>query len=302
MVSMVSYIESVKIGLWSLSKKRINDLHGFRMNRDRDVNQGLVVMALDLLDKVVLTDEADFVTYNNIAHADLISINTMINKVLSLNNKPTFYLDKTNASSIDCTPACVSYGYTVVDADGNGYNEIVIGTQTWLVQNLRVTKLSNGDPIPNVTDNTAWSELITSAYCDYNNTPSNSVIYGRLYNQYAIDEGIAIPTGWHIPTQSEYFTMISYLDGGLLAGGKLKEAGLSHWLTPNTGATNSSGFTSLPGGFRGISGQFLSLTEKGYYWVSDTGKNFYTECNSAEILNQSGIQKSYGMGIRLIKD
>jgi len=130
-------------------------------------------------------------------------------------------------------------------------SSVQIGNQTWTLKNLDVSTYRNGDPIPQVQDNTAWANLSTGAWCYYLNNTANGTIYGKLYNWYAVNDprGLA-PNGYHIPTDAEWTTLTTYLGGSTLAGGKMKEAGSSHWLSPNTGATNSSGFKGLPGGFR----------------------------------------------------
>jgi uncharacterized protein (TIGR02145 family) len=138
---------------------------------------------------------------------------------------------------------------TVTDIDGNIYHTVTIGTQVWMVENLKTTKYRNGDPIPNVTGN-AWAALTTGAYCWYNNDAATyKATYGALYNWYAVADSRNIaPTGWHVPTDAEWTTLTTFLGGESVAGGKLKETGTNHWTSPNTGATNETGFTALPGG------------------------------------------------------
>lgn len=158
---------------------------------------------------------------------------------------------------------------TVTDIDGNLYHTVIIGTQVWLLENLKVTHYRNGDAIPNVTDGTTWSNLTTGAYCDYNITSSNSSIYGRLYNFYAVvDSRNLCPTGWHVPSDAEWTTLTDYLGGESVVGGILKEIGTIHWASPNTGATNESGFTALPGGFCNLSGTFGEINDYGWWWSS----------------------------------
>jgi len=138
----------------------------------------------------------------------------------------------------------------ITDIDGNVYHAVTIGTQTWMVENLKVTKLNDGTSIPNVTALTAWNNLTTPGYCWYNNDIANKKLYGALYNWYNVSTGKLCPTGWHVPSVTEWTTLINYLGGESVAGGKLKETGTTHWVTPNTGATNTSGFTALPAGIR----------------------------------------------------
>ncbi len=169
---------------------------------------------------------------------------------------------------------------TVTDIDGNVYKTIKIGTQTWMVENLKTTRYRNGTAITNVTDSTVWSNLTTGAYCDYNNTPGNSTTYGRLYNWYAVSNSNNIaPTGWLVPTDKDWKNLEMYLGmtqqqadatgwaRGIDEGNKLKESGNSHWANPSAG-TNSSGFTALPGGYRDYDGSFDYVGYNGYWWSS----------------------------------
>jgi len=167
---------------------------------------------------------------------------------------------------------------TITDIDGNVYHSLNIGTQVWMVENLKVTRYQNGDLLPNVTDTTEWCHLPTGAYCNYNNDIKNAPTYGRLYNWFAVTDSRNIaPKGWHVPTYREIEIMIAFLGGDTLAAGKLKEQGTSHWLYPNTGATNESGFTSLPGGYRyNREGTFHTLGSNGYWWTTTQSIELYT--------------------------
>ena len=158
---------------------------------------------------------------------------------------------------------------------------VTIGTQVWAIKNLDVTKYRDGTVIPEVTDPTAWVGLTTGAWCYYNNDSENGPIYGKLYNWYAVNDprGLA-PTGYHIPTDTEWTTLTTFLDGeGVegVAGGKMKETGTTLWNSPNTGATNSSGFTGLPGGLNSNYGMFYNISYDGYWWSS-------TEFNTPDAL------------------
>jgi len=158
---------------------------------------------------------------------------------------------------------------TVSDIDGNVYHSVTIGTQVWMVENLKTTKFSDGTSIPLITDATEWHNLVTPGYCwNNNNEVTHKDTYGALYNWYAVNSGNLCPTGWHIPSEDHWSALIAYLGGSDLAGRKLKEAGSSHWLNPNEGATNESGFTALPGGFRMFDGTFASTGASGYWWSS----------------------------------
>jgi uncharacterized protein (TIGR02145 family) len=196
---------------------------------------------------------------------------------------------------------------TVTDIDGNVYNTVTIGTQVWMVENLKTTKYRDGTSIPNVTDNISWSNLTTGAYCDYSNTPSNSATYGKLYNWYAATNAHNIaPTGWHVPTDADWTTLTTYLGGEGVAGGKLKETGTTHWQSPNIGATNETGFTALPGGIRNYNGSFDYIGSHGYWWSA-------TESGAASAwlrfmgfsysyVFSYGANKELGFSVRCVRD
>lgn len=196
---------------------------------------------------------------------------------------------------------------TITDVDGNAYNTVTIGTQVWMVENLKTTHYRNGDPIPNITDDTAWSKLTTGAYCDYGNTASNSNTYGKLYNWYAVNDNRNIaPSGWHIPSDAEWTTLVINLGGDSLTGNKLKESGITHWQSPNTGATNLSGFTALPGGYRLYNGDFNLIGFYGSWW-SSTDPNTLNAWTRDLSYNNSNIRRNYflktlGFSVRCLKD
>ena len=149
--------------------------------------------------------------------------------------------------------------------------------QSWMTKNLDVATYRNGDPIPKVTDNAAWAALTTGAYCYYNNDSATyAATYGKLYNWYAVNDprGLA-PEGWHVPTDFDWTTLENCLGGAAVAGGAMKETGTIHWTTPNTGATNISGWAGLPGGTRSGGGAFSSVGNNGYWW-SSTGNDATT--------------------------
>jgi len=162
---------------------------------------------------------------------------------------------------------------TVTDVDGNVYHTVTIGTQVWMVENLKTTKFNDGTSIPLVTDST-WGALGTSAYCWYNNDESQKIVYGALYNWFTVNTGKLAPTGWHVATDAEWSTLVTFLGGDTIAGGKLKSTGTIEdftglWLAPNTGATNSSGFSAYPGGYRySLTNGFGQINAHGYWWTS----------------------------------
>jgi uncharacterized protein (TIGR02145 family) len=199
-------------------------------------------------------------------------------------------------------------GGKVTDYDGNSYNTVKIGDQVWMAENLRTTHYANGDPIEKVTDNTDWSNLTTGAYCWYgNDSATYENFYGKLYNWYTVaDSRKACPTGWHMPSDAEWTTLETYLGGSTVAGGKMKETGTTQWISPNTGATNESGFTALPGGGRGSSGGFLNIGGCGYWWSSteDSSANAwdrYVNYNTSAV-NRFALDKKSGISVRCLKD
>ena len=196
----------------------------------------------------------------------------------------------------------------VTDIDGNIYNTITNGTQVWMKENLKVTRYRNGNDIPNVTDSIAWSTLTTGAYCSYDNNTINANSYGYLYNWYAVSDSQNIaPTGWHVPSDDEWTTLIEYLGGSDVAGGKMKETGTNYWVDPNTGATNESGFTALPGGYRYSLDGMCYLLGKGGYWWSSTTADASDAWLSSVIYNnthspQYYYNKRHGYSIRCVLD
>lgn len=158
----------------------------------------------------------------------------------------------------------------IKDGDGNTYTSVTIGTQTWLVENLRTTKYNDGSSVPFVTDDVAWENLSNTGSpgcCWYeNNEAANKSTYGALYNWHAVHTGKLCPTGWHVPSDEEWTALITYLGGENEASGKLREAGTAHWNSPNSDATNSSGFTALPAGFRQSNGSYYKKGEFGVWW------------------------------------
>lgn len=185
--------------------------------------------------------------------------------------------------------------------------DITIGTQIWTGCNLDVTAYSNGDEIPQVTDPTAWVGLTTGAWCYYNNDIENCEVYGKLYNWYAVNDPRGLgPTGYHVPSDEEWTDLTTVLGGLTVAGGKMKSTGTSLWNTPNTDATNSSGFTGLPGGYRYNDGTFIDIGNYGIWWSSsevNTSFSFnrFIGFNSGNASRNSDY-KINGFSVRLIKD
>lgn len=212
---------------------------------------------------------------------------------------------KLSAANIDSLT--YQTGTTVTDIDGNVYHTIKIGTQVWMVENLKVTKYNDGTPIPLASDSSAWSNQTTPGYCWYkNDAPTNKNTYGALYNWSTVKTGKLCPSGWHVANNDDWATLIGYLGGESVAGHKLNESGSAHWQRPNAGATNESGFTALPGGCRSNDGTFSYIGYYGYWW-SHNEYDTYSAC----FINmyycngyayQFHCNKNGGCSVRCLKD
>ena len=211
------------------------------------------------------------------------------------------------SSEENTTESTTEEDLTVTDIDGNVYQTIIIGEQEWMMENLKVTHYRDGTAIPTGHSNSDWSNLSTGAYAVYNDDESNADTYGYLYNWYAVDDSRNIaPEGWHVPTDDEWQILVDYLGGSSVAGGKMKETGTEHWNSPNTGATNESGFTALPGGYRIGNGYYFSMGNYGYFWSStESSSNFawYRELGyyHSAVGRHSG-SKQIGFSVRCVRD
>ena len=206
--------------------------------------------------------------------ASVLAVNNVANN-LQIKNlaNPTDVQDAATKGYIDSQITALQAQITALqNANVTPLPNVTIGTQIWASTNLDVTTYRDGTPIPQVTDPTQWGNLTTGAWCYYNNDSTTGATYGKIYNWYAVagihdndpntPNKILAPTGWHIPSDTEWNSIINFLDpnanGGLtvpnVAGSAMKETGTTHWFSPNTGATNSSGFTGLPGGYRFFDG------------------------------------------------
>lgn len=190
---------------------------------------------------------------------------------------------------------------------GDNIKIVQIGQQNWMQKNLDVDHYRNGDLIPQVKDPSKWSELTTGAWCYFNGDSDMGKVYGKLYNWYAINDkrGLA-PKGWHIATDNDWIKLIQYLGGQEQAGGKLKETGTAHWISPNTGATDEAGFTAKPGGFRTNTGKFDYIYDRGFWWTStqkDTAnaEGYFIRSDAATTFRFES-NKSLGFSVRCIKD
>jgi uncharacterized protein (TIGR02145 family) len=194
----------------------------------------------------------------------------------------------------------LTYG-SVSDIEGNTYKTIVIGIQTWMAENLKTTKYNDNTSIPLVTKSTTWVSLSDPGYCWYNN---DSLSYGALYNWYTVNTGKLCPSGWHVPSETDWSLLISYLGGESLAGNKLKETGSIHWLNQNTSATNESGFTAIPGGYLTYGSTFSNIRKESCWWSSTeytTLEAYFRDLyySYSNVDNGSSSKKS-GLSVRCI--
>ena len=210
---------------------------------------------------------------------------------------------------------------SVIDQEGNIYKTIVIGTQEWMAENLNTSVYRNGAPIVTGLTASQWAATSSGAWAYYNGDSTRKCPYGKLYNFYACSDSRQLcPTGWHVPTESDWSTLINFYDpgaqGGInwtnFAGGPLKstgttQAGTGLWNGPNTGATNVSGFSALPGGFITAIGASNNTLLNGYFWTSNEvnsttgyGRTFYHDPGS--VIQTANFGKRSGMSIRCIRD
>lgn len=196
---------------------------------------------------------------------------------------------------------------TMTDQNGNAYQTVRIGNQWWTTENLRATHYRNGDLIQNVTGDVAWSQQVSGAYAAYNNVGVNVPRYGYLYNWHAVNDVREItPEGWRVPSDAEWQELVDFLGGYSIAGGKLKQTGTMYWNSPNTGATNESGFRALPGGRRNSNGSFVNLGSIASFWSStkhseERAWHYRLDADNTNV-NRLNNRKEFGFSIRLIKD
>ena len=216
----------------------------------------------------------------------------------------TYTVQGTSSGGIISNPGAgvIFNGYT--------YNSIVLGNgQEWMSENLRTTNYANGESIYNVTDGSQWENRTTGAWAHYNNNIQYEYPFGKLYNWYTVvDPRNVCPTGWHVPTDTEWTVLIDYLGGDSIASGKMKSVGTQYWQNPNYGATNESGFTAEPGGsrsfndgifeFYGAFGSFWSSTEDS---TSSRGVGYSLDYNDTSVYRGTRPKPS-GSSIRCIRD
>jgi uncharacterized protein (TIGR02145 family) len=207
---------------------------------------------------------------------------------------------------------------SATDIDGNSYATVVIGNQEWMASNLKATRYNTGMPIPITEDASVWANLSTGSYSWYDNDITNKDVYGALYNWYVIQylqifgniDDIC-PTNFYLPSAGVWQALVDALGGSMVASGALKEAGTAHWDPPNTGATNSSGFTGLAAGKRDYTGSFVQKGQTASWWTSDDSDLpdltdavfFYLDDTSTTYsATTGGRPQGEGMAIRCMRD
>ncbi len=201
------------------------------------------------------------------------------------------------------------FGSQITDIEGNVYKTVIIGTQTWMAENLRTTKFNDNTPILLLTNDADWEGVLWgSVYCWQNNDIANKTLYGALYNWSSVNTGILCPSGWHVPTDAEWTTLSDYLGGEKVVAGKLKEVGSTHWVSPNSDETDEYGFKALPGGMREFTGLFSFTKSDTYWWSTTEAYGLYAWFR--EIWNNNGhsdfyhdfVKKQYGFSVRCVKN
>ncbi|MBU1009982.1 MAG: fibrobacter succinogenes major paralogous domain-containing protein [Bacteroidetes bacterium] len=240
-------------------------------------------------------------------------------------DKTVISVPVTEIDFIDFSSSTAGEGELLKDADGNSYKTVRIGRQLWMAENLKTTRFNNGKPIPQVTENKAWYELKTPAYCWYNNDESaNKNPYGAIYNWYAVNTGNLCPTGWHVSSDNDWKELEEYLVANGHNSNKGKAEMIGKSLAANYGWTpsampsdvgsdqlpefrNKSGFTALPGGFRTTNGGFSTPSGIGAYWWTSTEKNdsqawFKHVMSFRATLEEAAQSKYFGCSVRCVKD
>jgi uncharacterized protein (TIGR02145 family) len=270
-----------------------------------------------IISKGICWSTSDNPTINDSKTIESTTIGEFTSILTNLKANTTYYIRSYATNSLG-----INYGNSlsfttktaqiIHDIDGNSYQAIQIGTQFWLDENLKVTHYSNGDSIPFITDNTGWKNAAAGAYCYYDNTSSNGNMYGALYNWFTVEDVRNLcPTGWHVPNETDWSVLIDFLSGKNISGGKLKitltePEAEPRWDSPNTGATNESGFSGLPSGFRDHNGNFLGKGKYVYFWYAEAfnpdQSNYKILSYNNSIFDVAHQKKSYGASVRCVKD
>jgi uncharacterized protein (TIGR02145 family) len=273
-------------------------------NSNKDVNLEI------LIDDVVVMTSADFTKGRNIVLKELPALTA--ESVLEVR------LEGAKNKSVTLLIECSLQENVITDVDGNYYKTVKIGDQWWMAENLKVTKLNDGTPIPNVTDDAEWKGLMLNhspAYCWYDNNPEYKEAYGGLYSRGAVENAVNVcPVGWHIPDiGNDCMVMFSFINPEIGTewapgmyiddiGNMLMEAGTSHWNCIEHASTNETGFTALPGGWRTVDRPqaFYRIGNVGIYWGDGGYAMYIFECEGTISLSEGGGEE--GFSVRCVKD
>lgn len=245
-----------------------------------------------------------------------------VSNIIGLAPSSTYYVRAYATNSAGTSygeeKAFKTYQDYIFDADSNGYGTVIIGEQEWMAENLKTTTYNNGTGIPNVLDNGDWAELTRGAYCWYENDKTKfGDAYGALYNWHAVNTGNLCPTGWHVPTDAEWSTLIQYIDPtatkfvSFIAGGKLKSTRTApdahpRWDKHNAGSTDEFGFSALPAGYRDSDGTFDGALYTCYLWSSSEKDEVFGQLramfNIDDAIGWSFLNKRCGFTVRCIRD
>ena len=244
--------------------------------------------------------------------ADGSGAGSFISELTDLSVNSTYYV-RAYATNTYGTGYGSTFSFTTLDiltdVDGNDYSIVKIGDQIWMAENLKTTRYNDGTSIPLVTDSASWGTLITPAYCWYdNNEVYYGNTYGALYNFYTVSTDKLCPTGWHVPTVNDWDELADFAGGATIAGGKLKETGNAHWISPNTSASDEFDFTGLPAGKRNAYGVFSSIGEDAFWWSSTPNTStrsfqkraYYNAANLGS--DVFGEPNSSGFSVRCVKN
>lgn len=265
----------------------------------------IVSSAIIMLDDLEVLNTSDFSKNSGQFTFEVCNITSTSVITVEVRGEPGSYLDIWIEGKLKCPSS-------VTDMDGNVYSTIRIGDQCWMVENLKTTKFNDGTNISKT-----WGTL-SPAYCWYSHNINYKNPYGALYNWYAVETNKLCPTGWHVPSYAEWYQLAVFLDKdaiqipdhgtiSLIAGGKLKETGYTHWWSPNGGATNETGFTAVPAGYRKVDdGLFYLIWQANFLWSStefstNESLKFYMNKESPHFRISEDSKKA-GLSVRCIKD
>jgi uncharacterized protein (TIGR02145 family) len=279
---------------------------------------------INMVIRILLLTMLPFVCLGQITPREGNSVNNGMNEPgnVEIKRKTSYNLDEIkvrwkkaaleNCPGVPCVvaPSFTCVTNTVSDIDGNTYNTVLIGTQCWTKENLKVTKYNNNDPIPDSTNST-WGTVAIGALTEYIGVgvPAGGYVgtYGYLYDWYVVNDSRKLcPSGWHVPTDAEWTNLSTYLGGESVAGGKMKVMGTTLWNTQSVGTDNSSVFSALPGGYRDSNGDFNDIRYYAFFWSAKDNPSGSAWFRSLDYnlgsLYRGGSPKKYGFSVRCLRD